>query len=376
MPLVALDGMPHTSIGLPNRLGALQLGSVANITTLDSVPEACFFVGQIWNSDGNSHTIDTTGSSGIFWRNNGYTLTNAGTTLKVGLAQLDTAGPPPRPVNVGGVATLDVSRTYIGGSVTLTSVDFNLSVPDTGSMTIANGQLVAMVFQMTARGGTDQLVIAATNATTSSNGMPAVVTYIPTTYAITAGLPNAVIIYNDGTKGFFVGGHLSTNMTSVTFSNSTATREAGNLIWFPYPVAVHGVAMHMGPLGNFDIILYSDPQGTPAVVTSLSALYTQQGVTSGNTVYYYLFPTPVILTPFTTYALAIKATSGSNITLLAKTMPAANPHPESEPGAAHWVGITRGASGAFTTVNQTRYSIGPLIATFEHPARSRSVMGL
>ena len=115
MALVGLDGQPLVAIGPVYNMTAAGAPAVA-ATTLDAANEALIAIGQIWTSDGASHTINTTGSSSIGWRTSSVTFANGSTVVKIGLAAVDTAnGPPARAANAANVITFDVNAAPVGG---------------------------------------------------------------------------------------------------------------------------------------------------------------------------------------------------------------------------------------------------------------------
>src|SRR5262245_6556067 len=100
MSLVAADGTPLVIVGGCGRNGTQSLANLSGIV-LDAALEAAVFIGNIYTDDGGSHTIDTTGSSSLGWMAASVTFANAGTSVSVGLAAVDTGtGPPARAVNV------------------------------------------------------------------------------------------------------------------------------------------------------------------------------------------------------------------------------------------------------------------------------------
>ena len=260
MSLVALDGTPLVLLGAPMR-GGVASATPLSSTLLDAAGEACIMVGRIFTEDGASHTIDTSGSSALEWQTGAVTFANAGTTVVVGLAAVDAAtGPPVRAVNVANVITFDVSRSHTGGGIT--AIGWQTNVPTSGTKTIANGDLVAFCVQMTARGGTTDLVNVSTAAAGSAQLRPTVTNYIGAAYNDAARLPNAVITFSDGARGWFWGGYVTSSATNRAFNN-TATREYGNLLQFPFPVRAYGITASVIASGDLDLKLYTRPAGDP-----------------------------------------------------------------------------------------------------------------
>jgi hypothetical protein len=145
---------------------------LATAAILDSANEAMIMIGYVVTSDGGSHTIDTTGSSSLQWlTGSSVGFTQAGTTVKVGLAAVDTAtGPPPRAVNVSDVITFDVSRSMTGGGGGIAGANtWQTHVPTSGTKTVANGDFIAFAIQMTAWATADSIRVGAGTVATNSS---------------------------------------------------------------------------------------------------------------------------------------------------------------------------------------------------------------
>jgi hypothetical protein len=268
MALVALNGGLFVPIGP----GANQQMAAPNGTSsnpLDATNKATIYIGHIITSDGGSHTIDTTGSSSLGWNAGSITFANSGTTVVVGLGNvLTTAGPPARAVHVSDVITFDVSKSLIGGGGGISASAWQTHVPDTGSKTIANGDLVAFCIQMTARAGVDSIITRSV-ATPASLHRP-LVTAFSGTYGSISGTPNAIITFADGALGYFHGCDIWSNIAVRTWNSGGATKEYGQLFSLPFPTRIYGVYGWVDPDNDFDIILYSDPLGTPVAEKTVS----------------------------------------------------------------------------------------------------------
>lgn len=366
MTVTALGGMPKVLIGAAHRQGIPSLVTFQN-TAVDAANEACIMVGYIFTEDGGSHTIDTSGSSSLGWRSGTVTFSNAGTTVKVGLAAVDTAnGPPTRPVNVANVITFDVAAVFTGGGGGITTDAWQTSVPTTGSKTIANGDLVAFAVQMTARGGADSILVQ-TVASNASQVLPGV-TALAAGFSDPVRIPNAVITFSDGTLGFFVGGFVaSIGVSTQTFNSGSSPNEYGNLFQAPFPMSVYGIAA-CANLANADFVLYSDPLGTPAAQRTVSVDANTQQVASNASLLEAWFATPYTVPANTPVAAILKPTSVSNCVMQYKTYHAAA-HQKSEAFGTNGYAVNR-ASGAFAAQNSSkdRFTIGLLVGGFDDGA--------
>ena len=349
MALVDLPGSPMAFIG-PCPYASDTIPVNAGVS-LDAATEAVHYVGQIQTSDGGSHTIDTTGSSSIGWRTGSTTVfADAGTTFKVGIAAVDTVGgPPARAVNSSGVITFDVSKSYTGGG--LAAAAWITSVPDTGTKTIANGDLVAVGLQVTARAGVD-LINISHSTLGSAMGLPDVTSFLGAVYATVVAAPNVIITFADGALGWFYYSDISAQRTNLNFNSGSATKEYGQLYNLPFPCKIHGLYCWsaIGSGSDPQIILYSDPLGTPVAEKTVSIDANTVGAAAGRRMTV-LFPSPYTYTKNTDIAVVLKPTTANNIIAYSKTFDTAS-HRAVEMWGTSGYGVSR-ASGAFANINSS-----------------------
>jgi len=374
MALVNIDGVPAALIGFPTRAGAPAALSSTTIATIDAAGEALITIGHIWTSDGGTHTIDTTGSSVLGWRTNSILFSNAGTTMKVGLATVDTLnGPPGRAVNSGGVITFNVSRSIAGNSGGIADNAWQDHIPDSGTMTIANGDLVAFCLQMTARGGTDIINVGGVGQAYANIGFPCVTSYLSSAYSNTTGLPNVRIRFSDGARGYFAGSALQNgSLATYTWNSASATKEYGNALTLPFPARISGVVSYATLGGPTDFILYSDPFATPVAERTISMSNRPLAVATAGTLYM-LFTTPYDAPANQPLVLAAKPVG--SISMFSRIVQF-NVDQDGDSGGESCFGVSRGATGFFSPLAFDRLTIGALVQAFDHPARSSHVMGL
>jgi len=374
MALVNLDGVPLTQVGFPIRSGSFNPGSWTTIDTVDAVNEAIISIGQIWTTDGGSHTINTTGSSSLGWRTNNVAVSNAGTIVKVGLAAVDnTSGPPARAVNVANVITFNVSRSIVGNSGGITDNAWQEHVPDNGSMTIANGDIVAFCTQMTARGGTDLYNTGGVSPPFANTSFPCVTTYTGGSYLFSGFLPTVRISFSDGARGYFIGGAVQNGAaTAVTWSSGSAQKEYGNAFTLPFPARIYGVVASLATTGPVDFVLYSTPFGTPVAERTISLSQRQVGVAGIGTVHM-LFTTPYDAQANQPLAIIFKP-GATNITTYYRSVSLAWDQDQDSGGDACY-GAYR-ATASFFPLYTDRYMIGATLQGFLHPARSSHILGL
>ncbi len=372
MTLQNFPGSKRSYIGL--NPGITASGPVAtNSITSDAANEAAIFIGHIETSDGGSHTIDTTGSSSIGWRTGSVTFASGSTTFKVGIAPVDTGnGPPGRASNAADVISFDVSASFTGGGGGVTANAWQTSVPTAGTKTIANGDLVAICMQMTARGGADSINITYGHSNCGAVfNRPALTSFTGAAYAATLGMPIALITFSDGALGWIYGADVASAMTAQTWNSSSGTKEYGQLFNLPFPYKVHGLYGWVFPSSNaadLDFILYSDPLGGSPVAektVSIDANTIASVATARRTEVMFAAPYSVAAN---TNIGAVYKPGATNVSAYYKTLNAAG-HRVSDPWGTSGYGISR-ASGAFANANSSldHYYIGLIVSAFDDGA--------
>jgi hypothetical protein len=358
MSLVALSGQLAVPFG-PSPFSFIGTAPASLSVTIDAANEACIMIGHLIWADGGSHTVDTTGSSSIGWRTGSVTFANAGTTVKVGLAAVDTAnGPAGRAVNVADVVTFDVSKSLTGGGGGITSNAWQTHVPDTGTKTIANAGFLALCIQATARAGADSIV-ATTSSVSNRMQFPQVTEFTGGAYAGQGGVPNAIITASDGTLGYFYGSSVYASINTRTWNSGSSPSEYGQLYQFPFAISVYGIYGWCNPSAvDLDLVLYTDPLGTPVAQKTLSL---DGNTTAVNATRQIMVPfaAPYLVPPNTPFVTALKP-GASNITMPYKTLAAAT-HRITDPWGTSGYGVSR-AGGAFSDANSglDHYLVGPL----------------
>jgi hypothetical protein len=366
MALVGLDGQWSIPIGagITNLLAAPTLSGV----TLDAVNEAAIMIGHIKTSDGASHTINTTGSSSIGWRSGSVTFSNGSTTVKVGLAAVDTAnGPPGRAVNASDVISFDVNASFTGGGGGIAANSWQTSVPTAGTKTIASGDLVALCVQMTARGGADSIGVSAMTITAGVH-RPLFTGFLGGSYTLQALAPNAIITFSDGAIGFFQAADVFATLGTRTWNSGSGTVEYGQLFKLPFPTKIYGAYGFIDPDADCDIVLYSDPLGTPVAERTTSLDANTMASATGRK-FIVTFASPYTTTANQNIGIVFKP-GGSNVSAYFRTLADAA-HRVADPWGTDGYGISR-AAGAFADANSSldHYYIGLILGAFDDGAGS------
>lgn len=297
---------------------ARVINATLNSITLDATGETVQFVGAIYleNPLGGSKTISAAGGGKIVWRTNtGVVFADAGTTFTLGIQDVSTTTSPGQ-----GDGSFDVSVAYTGGGGGVTNNSLQQSVMTSGSKTIAHGDLVAMVFTMTARGGSDAVTVVyqaiSTEAGTSSLG-GSVISNTSGAYAVSNVYPMAYIVFDDGSIGYMYGTYFVNAVTAVTINSGTSIAdEYGNYLNIPYTfyaVGIRALLYFADNTPDCELLLYSDPLGTPSVQRKLTVDATQLSVV--NSIRYVTLPftTPYLVKAYTPVAVTCRPTTANNV---------------------------------------------------------------
>lgn len=268
--------------------------------TVNTVGGLRSLVFQVRTPDGLPRTVSSAGGA-VFVSVGNITLANAGTSVSIGVQDVNTGtGLPDGVFDVSAVWTSAAPPAgFTVHKVLMTS----------GTKTLNNGDLIAVVLRMTARGGVDAITV---NARLTS--VPASFPYGTTEASKSQPAPKFGILCDDGTV-------LAPDLVSGTFSGANAfytvgaasnPREVG--MYFTPPVSGDITQVTFRGLEtNADTVtctLYSNISSSPAaqgIATILGA--TQYGTWSYLRTF--VFPTPVPVVAGTEYVLALAGPTSS-----------------------------------------------------------------
>jgi hypothetical protein len=193
----------------------------------------------------------------------------------------------------------------------------------TGTKTINHGDIIAISFEMTARGGTDSVAVISHNTV---NQISSPINF-PYKTADTGSGPTrsnsavcgATILFDDGTLGWLERAYmLPFTSTTQTFNQTSTPDEYAAVFQLPFKCSIGGGYLSIGSIAstdNFDIILYSDAQGTPVAerTVSFDPNYVAATVTTG---FINISFNSLTLTQGAWYALALRPTTNNDITLV------------------------------------------------------------
>lgn len=338
--------------------------------TIDAATEKVAWIGRIQiEGRATSKVISAAGGGSIIWRAVAVTFANGSTTLDVGLQDVDlTTGNPPRPDG-----TFDVKRTLTGGVDTISggALQTTAMTGGSGSKTLSHNDWIAVVFDMTARAGSDSVAIGGVQF--GGGNLPFGALFTASWVASTGSWPQVGIVFDDGTRGTLDGCPvIMSSLTTEAFADATNPDERGNLFVPPWDCKVDAVFGYFGGAaanGDFEIQIYSDPLGTPTSVLPGGTAIT---VTAETLLGYASRPTTiplpseVSLTHGVTYAVAIKATGAGNVSMTQIMNFDNAAWKQFHPGGAGTSKVTRnGGSGAFTESDTIIYQLGVRISGFQ-----------
>jgi hypothetical protein len=284
------------------------LVTVAN-HTIDAAGESAAAVGylQLSTGPGTSKVFSSAGAKIAFRAGSPITFNNGGTTLRAGIQDVGATG-----LEDG---TYDVRGDFVGGTNPITASVINVIPMDTGSKTIAHGDLVAVVIEATARSGADSILVSRTSITsqipygTQDTGAGPVKS---------AALPSMTLLSDDGTAGWFgLDAFAWVHETPTAFANNSTPDEHALLFEVEHPMIVTAAIARLASVGaadDFEFILYTDPLGTPTAVTNGTIAQDSDLLGLAGAIWERDFPAALTLAPSTLYALALRPTTTNTIT--------------------------------------------------------------
>lgn len=332
--------------------------------TIDAAGESQTGVGYLCLSTGPG-TSKTFSSSGgrIYWRSGAITFANGSTNLRIGIQDVSSG-------LEDGV--FDVYADLVGGTDTISANAVINTAMETGTKSIAHGDKIAISIEATARGGADSVVVVRMGGVGYLNAyLTADTGSGPTRVAGPA--PLAVLTTDDGTVGWLTGSP-SVFIEAATAFNSGSTPDEYATIFTPsFATQCVGAAALVDNVASgdtFELILYSDPLGTPVaertatIDADMISGANQEGLAAG------LFASAFTLTAGTAYAVACRPTTANNISLSRLQFGTGNgvlrtPTPL---GVAWSEGTRSNQSGSFSSSDIVLPIIGPILQAFDNGA--------
>lgn len=264
-------------------------------------------VGYLYLSSGpgTSKTISAAGSGKVHWLTGAsITFANAGTTLRVGVQDVNTTT---------GIedTTFDVYGDFVGGTDTITADAVNTVTMESGTKTITHGDLVAVVLEMTSRAGADTVSVV---RATSSMVQPYLTWDNGSGPQRISSAAMVSIQFDDGTIGYFGAGFFALDTETPTAYGSSSTPDEHALVFrLPFEASATGLFAKLASMASgddFELILYSDPLGTPVAERTITQ---DMDIGGGGLFYDRPFTTAYTLAANTDYAIALRPTTGNTL---------------------------------------------------------------
>lgn len=311
MAIVATPPYIYTTLG---PLSA-SIGSVAIAAAGQSA--ACIGYCRLEGGAG-SKTISSSGGGKIYHSTclASGAFANAGTNYRVGVQDVSLAT---------GLedAAWDVYGDVTGGSGAIPATQINVSMAMTsGTKTIAHGDLIAIVGELTTRAGADSVTISRNGSVMFGIGN----LLFPYGSADIGVLTKtntpmwAMLVFDDGTIGWIDGlpfrPLVSTAASSFAYNSGSTPDEYISTFIPPTSMQVSSIGLTVGSIATTDtmeVILYSDPYGTPAVIQAVTHDPDLTGSIGVGALALLVPITPVTLLSSSTYGVALRPTSANNV---------------------------------------------------------------
>ena len=332
--------------------------------TLDATGEKAAHLGFVTIAGrATSKTLSAAGGGSIRWQAGTSTWANAGTSMTVGLQSISTSvGPRPNPDG-----TFTVSRVLTGGDGNVTSGATNtLSMTGgSGTVTLSHNDPVAIVWDMTARAGSDSVLVASFGGQ-SAIQLPHTISHNGTIWTASTSadvaIPMVTLVFDDGTLGMLHFAAVPWTQANEDYADVTNPDERGLIFQVPFSCTVDSAFCGMR---NIDasaaatVNLYADPTGTPSLLAS-SVMQPRWNMGSERAEKWVQFSSQVELSPGTNYCIALQATGTTAISLQAVTLGNAPDRALFSGGSFTMKATRNGGSGAFTAESPavTLYRMG------------------
>lgn len=299
---ILFSPMPQAPVYRNNLVGA----------TMDAAGESSFAVGHIRLSTGVGTTKTLSSAGGkIHWRTGAVTFANGSSNLRLGVQDVTASG-----VN-DDTWTSEPQADLVGGTDTITANTVMSTAIESGSRNITHGDFIAIGAELTARGGADSIVVATINAGVaaySSHG------------AIDTGSGPALqslsqmftIEFDDGTIGTFDSVVPHVYEARAAYGTGSNPDEYALVVQFPFTFQASGLYAHVANVvaaDDFELLLYTDPLGSPSASKTLTFDSSLFAVTSGNpgTVSRPFTSTDVTIAANTLYGIAIRPSTANTL---------------------------------------------------------------
>jgi hypothetical protein len=179
---------------------------------------------------------------------------------------------------------------------------------------------------MTARGGSDSVQVSAVSIVVANAGFPQV-QHNTASWVRQSSIPIAIIEFDDGTLGMIEGSLPISVATAQSYASNSTPDEYGMIFQLPFESTAISIWMIGRPTtnaANADLILYSDPLGTPVAEATITLDANNFQLTDGVRFGEWTLPTAFTLAANTDYAVTFRPTTTTAVNLTYFTLPDAN----------------------------------------------------
>lgn len=295
--------------------------------TLDAATEKFAMIGRIY-IDGRPGSAKTLSTGTIQWRTSGVTFANGGTTIEIGIQDVASgAGPIAQPDG-----TFDVLTTLTGGGGGITANAWQTTTMNSGTKNITHGDLIAVVWDMTARGGADSVTVNTNNPGWQSLGgaigLPNTNAFVSSAWQTTQTLgagrtPNVIIAFDDGTLGWIDNSFPFSASGTESFTATSSPDERGMMFQVPWDCKVDALWALVGITdadSDFTLKLYSTPTSSLSQLASVAVEARNLSIVSGQQMVTVPLATEVSLDAGVNYGVSVLATGSTNTRLSAFTL--------------------------------------------------------
>jgi hypothetical protein len=340
-----------------------------SVGVVDLAGEKYAMIGHLYFA-GRAAGAKTLSTGAIRWRTATcvWAAAAGATTMDVGIQGVAATGPIARPDGV-----YQVKRTLASPSGVTTGA-WNSTVMNTGSMSLTHGDLIAVVWDMLTRSGSDSVQITGQLPPYVSN----LQSQFPTTNVFLAGAwattgttgnpqrwPNVVLAMDDGTLGTIAPTCPFSAVSVEVYSSGTNPDERGLIFQVPFNCTIDGLWSFIGTTdanADFNLKLYSSPlSATPTPLATVSQTAEQMSAFSATSIVHKPIA-PVSLTKDTDYIVTVEATGIGTVRQEIITL--GDPlHKAFYPGGMNMrKGTRQNATGAFAQETITLLRMGVMIS--------------
>jgi hypothetical protein len=326
-------GVFYPALAHPGYATNTTNGIVTNTFTMDAVAEKVALIGTVYidGRPGTAKTISSASGKIHFLPGTATfadTLTTP-TTIRVGIQDLDdTTGGSGAGVGATVDGSFDVYADLVAGTDTITTSTWKTVAMSSGTKDITHGQKIAIVFDMTARGAnnTDTVQVTGVAISAGNAGFPQL-QHNTASWVRQASIPICVIEFDDGTLGTIEGSMQFSAITAVSYASNSTPDEYGVLFQLPFESTAISIWMIGRPstnAANGELILYSDPLGTPVAEATITLDANNFNLSDGLRLGEWVLPTAKTLSANTDYAVTFRPTTTTNVSLTYFTLADAN----------------------------------------------------